>query len=86
MPAVAGFRLRSGQKLIRPPSVQLLLHLPLSMLPLSLSSFLTAKLLLQLDLSAKVSLICCTDLPLTAGSDTNDEFRVPRDEFKGQNR
>lgn len=79
MPVVPGSGLGSGQELIHPLFVEILLRLPLPMFPLGLSSFLTVKLLLLLDLSPKVGLICRTDLSLTAGTDINDEF-------KGQNR
>lgn len=42
MPVVPGFRLGPGQELICPLFVQLLLRLPLPMLLLGLSFFLTA--------------------------------------------
>lgn len=84
MPVVPGFRLRPGQELIRPLFVQLLLRLPLPMLPLGLSSFLTAKLLLLLHLSAQVGLIGCAELPPAVGTGTNDDFRINGKELRAK--
>lgn len=57
-----------GQDLVFPLVVKLLLNQTLLILPLSMGSFFTPKLLLLLHLGPQVGLMCLTGLPLTGNT------------------
>lgn len=73
-------RCGSGQDLLFPLVVQVLLNQTLLILPLSVSSCLTPKLLLPLHLHHQVGLMRFAGLPLTVRTE-RDKVRANRDEF-----